>query len=105
MLLGFDWRIVRCSTATVGDRPVIVSKDGTLSAPNCVSENIRYLRLPSSYKVSNARLDLPLPETPVMTVSFSFGIVTSMFFKLWICAFLILIVLFFIFLPIMCLKI
>ena len=31
---------------------------------------------PSSYNVSNARLDFPLPDTPVMTVSLPFGIAT-----------------------------
>src|SRR3990167_6853810 len=36
--------------------------------------------------VSNASVDLPDPESPVMTTNFSRGILTSMFFKLWVFA-------------------
>src|SRR5580658_5391473 len=42
-----------------------------------------YRRWPSAYSVSNARLDLPEPETPVTTVMALWGIVTSIFFRLW----------------------
>src|SRR5580704_16675962 len=42
-----------------------------------------YRRWPSAYSVSNARLDLPEPETPVTTVIALCGIVKSRFFRLW----------------------
>ena len=41
VLRGFAWRIIRCSTATVGDSPMMLSKEGTLSTINWVPENIR----------------------------------------------------------------
>ena len=41
------------------------------------------LRCPSAKMVSNAKDDLPEPETPVITVSSLWLIVKSMFFKLW----------------------
>ena len=37
----------------------------------------------SAYMVSKAKDDFPLPLRPVMTTSFSRGIFTSIFFKLW----------------------
>ena len=44
--------------------------------------------------MSKASDDLPDPETPVITVSFSWGIESEMFFRLWTRAPRILIVLF-----------
>ena len=41
-----------------------------------------YLLCPSAYKVSNASVDLPEPDKPVITTSLFLGITTSMFFKL-----------------------
>jgi hypothetical protein len=37
---------------------------------------------PSAYMVSKAKLDLPDPDNPVKTTSFSFGTFTETFFKL-----------------------
>ena len=42
-----------------------------------------YLLWPSAYKVSNAKVDLPLPDNPVNTTKDSLGIVTLTFFKLF----------------------
>jgi len=42
-----------------------------------------YLLLPSAYIVSKARLDFPLPESPVITARLSLGISRSMFFRLF----------------------
>ena len=78
--------MIRCSTATVGDNPVISSTVISLSTISWVQENIKYRLRPSSYNVSNARLDFPLPDTPVITVSLFLGIVTSICRKLWILA-------------------
>ncbi len=36
--------------------------------------------------MSNAKLDLPEPDKPVITTNSLRGITTSRFFKLWICA-------------------
>ena len=42
-----------------------------------------YLRWPSAKMVSKARVDLPLPESPVNTVRVPRGMCTSTFFKLF----------------------
>ena len=42
----------------------------------------RYFLFPSSYKTSNAKLDFPLPETPVIAVNLPLGIQISMFLRL-----------------------
>ena len=41
-----------------------------------------YFRCPSAKTVSNASVDLPLPDRPVMTTSWSRGMSTLMFLRL-----------------------
>ncbi len=70
-----------------GAIPVISSTSGfSMRSRNCrayaESDSI-YRRCPSAYSVSKARLDFPDPETPVTTVIALWGIVTSIFFRLW----------------------
>ena len=44
---------------------------------------LKVMGCPSAYRVSNARLDLPLPDTPVTTVNLLRGTFTSTFFRLF----------------------
>ena len=78
--------VVFCSMAITGDNPSILSTSGRSNPPkNCLAyaEKVSiYLLCPSAYIVSNANDYFPEPETPVITTSFSRGIVTSIFFKL-----------------------
>ena len=82
VLLGFLCLIILCSTPIVGDNPSICSKSLLASIENCDSVIDKYFLFPSSYKTSNAKLDLPLPETPVITVYIPLGIQTLTFFRL-----------------------
>ena len=41
-----------------------------------------YLLCPSANKVSKAKDDFPLPETPEMTINLSFGRLIEMFLRL-----------------------
>ena len=43
-----------------------------------------YLRWPSAYSVSKARLDFPEPETPDITTNLPFGRLTEMSLRLWV---------------------
>jgi hypothetical protein len=65
--------IVLCSTATVGLSPSI--KSNGFSSSNFGGNPIdwRYRVLPSSKRMSKARLDFPEPETPVITIILFFG--------------------------------
>ena len=70
--LGF-LEVVFCSIATTGDKPSILSTSGRFKSPinlRAYAENVSiYLLCASEYIVSNARDDLPLPETPVITTN------------------------------------
>ena len=52
---------------------------------NCLAyadKDSTYLLCPSAYRVSNAKLDFPDPDNPVMTTSLSLGISISIFLRL-----------------------
>src|SRR2546427_5112724 len=69
-----------------GDKPSIESKSGlSIISKNCLAyaeSDSTYLRCPSAYIVSNASVDLPEPERPVIVTSLFFGMSKLMFFKL-----------------------
>jgi hypothetical protein len=77
-----------CSIAMAGESPSMLSTSGL----SIIDRNWRayadsdstYRRWPSAYSVSKASEDLPDPERPVMTISFSRGRSTSMFLRLWV---------------------
>ena len=64
-----------------GDNPSIESQSGFFIWPkNWRAYELRlstYLLCPSAYNVSNAKLDLPEPETPEITTNLPRGISTS----------------------------
>src|SRR5262245_18514618 len=66
---GLLWRMMLCWTAIVGARPVIESKSCSSSSPASTPSYRRYCLRPSSKRMSNTRLDLPDPLTPVATMS------------------------------------
>ena len=52
---------------------------------NCLAYDDRlsiYTLCPSAKRVSNARDDFPLPDTPEMTINLFFGILIDMFLRL-----------------------
>ena len=65
----------------LGLSPSILSTSGLLVPPkNCLAYALKlstYLLCPSAYIVSKAKLLLPLPETPVITISLFLGKVIS----------------------------
>ena len=69
--------VVFCSMAIMGLSPVMLSTSGFSRIPmNCFAyaESVSmYLLCPSAYMVSNARDDLPLPLSPVITTNRSRG--------------------------------
>ena len=71
MDLGF-FVIVFCSIAIAGQIPLISSTSGFSIFPrNCFAYEDKlsiYLLCPSAYRVSNANVDFPDPETPDITV-------------------------------------
>ena len=73
-----------CSSAMAGRMCSIRSTSGRSSRSRnmraYVERDSMYLHCPSAKRVSNARDDLPEPETPVMTVSRSWGMSTETFF-------------------------
>ena len=75
-----------CSIAIAGGMSSIPSTSGLLIRPrNCLAYELRLSakrRWPSANKVSKARLDLPLPDTPVTTTSLPRGISIVMFLRL-----------------------
>ena len=51
---------------------------------NCLAyadKDSTYLLWPSAYRVSNAKLDFPDPDNPVMTTSLSLGMSISIFLR------------------------
>ena len=70
-----------------GDNPSIESTSGFDSPPkNCLAYADKlstYLLCPSAYIVSNAKLLLPDPDTPVITISLFLGSSKDTFFKLF----------------------
>src|ERR1044072_5758152 len=66
-----------CWIAIVGDNPRMRSYFGFSIWPrNCrayADNDSTYRRCPSAYTVSNARLDLPDPDGPVITTSWRLG--------------------------------
>src|SRR5512137_1127247 len=85
VLRGF-FEVVFCSMEMAGESPSMESTSGFCMMPrNCRAYEERdstYRRCPSAYSVSNASVDLPEPETPVMTTNLSRGIVTLIFLRL-----------------------
>ncbi len=79
---GLTIRVVRCSTATVGDNPLNNSKGFSFSTLGGKPMDCKYLRMPSSNKRSKAKELFPEPDTPVIATILFFGIFTLMFFKL-----------------------
>lgn len=77
--------------AIVGGRPVIKSHSGFFILPKnwraYEDNDSTYLRWPSAYSVSNARDDLPEPESPVITINLSLGMSNVTPFKLFTLAF------------------
>ena len=67
-------------------RTLIVSDESPIIIRAYVERLSRYLRWPSAYRVSNAREDFHEPETPVTTTREFFGMVTSIFLRLCVCA-------------------
>ena len=69
-----------------GDRPSIESRSGlSIISKNCLAyaeSDSTYRLWPSAYMVSNASVDLPEPERPVITTSLFFGMSRLIFFKL-----------------------
>src|SRR3990172_2174637 len=78
------------SMEMAGDNPVISSTSGFgIWFKNCRAyedNDSTYRRWPSAKIVSKAREDLPLPETPEITIILFRGISTLMFFRLWVLA-------------------
>ena len=72
--------------AMAGGMPSMMSTSGLLMRPrNCLAYELRLSakrRCPSAKRVSNARLDFPLPLMPVMTTSLPRGISRLMFLRL-----------------------
>ena len=70
-----------------GDNPSIRSKSGlSIICKNCLAYAERlstYFLCPSAYMVSNANVDFPLPETPVITTTLFFGMSRDIFFRLF----------------------
>src|SRR5690554_7823424 len=79
--------------AMAGDTPLMYSTSGFSILPrNCRAYELRlstYILCPSANKVSNAREDLPEPESPVTTTSLFLGMATLRFLRLLTRAFLI----------------
>src|SRR5690625_2322809 len=78
-----------CFKLIAGETPVIYATLG-FSMP-CIPIASRYCRCDSLKRISCARVDLPDPETPVITLKLRFGIFTLTSFKLcsFACAILI----------------
>ena len=70
---GLLWRMMLCWTAMVGARPVMLSKSCSSPSPARTPIDRRYCRRPSSKTMSNTRLDLPDPLTPVATMTLFLG--------------------------------
>ena len=72
--------VVFWSIEIAGDSPSIESTSGLSICPRnwraYADSDSTYRRWPSAYSVSNARLDFPEPDSPVMTTSLSRGIAT-----------------------------
>ncbi len=79
-------RLVRCSMATVGGIPKMASTSRgqpvAQTAGHSVRDSIQIPALSLVNRMSNASVDLPEPDTPVMTVNLSRGISTSMLLRL-----------------------
>src|SRR5690606_3454456 len=75
-----------CSIATAGAIPLMYSTLGLSIRPrNCrayADKLSTYLRWPSAYSVSNAKLDFPEPDNPVITTNLLRGITTSICLRL-----------------------
>ena len=84
---GYGWWIF-CSMAMAGDSPSMLSTSGfSICDKTGERRPINSRRsgvVPSAYRVSKARLDLPEPDKPVMTTSLSRGMSMSMFLRLWV---------------------
>ena len=85
VLLGFLLEVF-CSIEIAGDNPSMLSTSGLLIKPkNCLAyadKDSTYLLWPSAYIVSKAKVDLPDPDKPVITINLSLGISKFIFFKL-----------------------
>ena len=72
--------------AITGLRPSILSTSGRFISPTnwrAYAEKVSmYLLWPSAKRVSNARLDFPLPLKPVNTTNLCLGISRSIFLRL-----------------------
>src|SRR5690348_1116754 len=64
-----------------GESPVMASTGGFVSPKATSPSDSRYWRWPSLYRMSNPRVDLPEPDTPVRTMSWFLGIVRVIFFR------------------------
>lgn len=62
-----------CCTEIVGAIPEILSNLTSSSSPESTPSDRRYWLRPSSKMMSNTRLDLPEPLTPVATTSVFLG--------------------------------
>ena len=75
-----------CAIAIAGQIPFILSTFGFCNFPRnwrAYDERLSiYLLCPSENKVSNAKDDLPLPETPEITMSCFFGMLIEIFLRL-----------------------
>ena len=79
--------VVFWSIEILGDKPSMESTSGFSTPPiNCrayADKLSTYLLCPSAKIVSKAKLLLPLPDTPVITISLFLGSSISTFFKLF----------------------
>ena len=87
--------VVFCPMVITGASPSMESTSGRFSFPVYCREKegsvSKYLHCPSLAITSNAKLDFPEPDSPVITINLFLGISKSMFFRLCILAPLILI--------------
>ena len=70
---GLLWRMMFCCTATVRPIPDMASNLSSSAIPENMPKDCRYCLRPSSNTMSNIRLDLPDPLTPVATISVFLG--------------------------------
>jgi hypothetical protein len=76
-------RLVRCwSTLTDGMSPEIESTGGFDSQGDTKPSSSWYWRWPSLLRMSNPRVDLPDPDSPVRTMSWFLGSERLTFFRL-----------------------
>ncbi|OPX73395.1 MAG: hypothetical protein A4E39_01083 [Methanoregulaceae archaeon PtaB.Bin152] len=78
--------VLFCSMEIAGERPMMASTSGLCIRPRnwraYAESDSTYRRCPSAYMVSNASVDFPEPERPVMTMNLSRGSSTVIFLRL-----------------------